>query len=291
MDTSEKSDFERLLRGSEPAVDVHTSSLSDGFFVQRRAAPALERKEEVVNSHYILLWRDAMLADREYRRGRFTRVVKPKGTLSLGSAGVLPAVRPLSAYNVVACIIDAEAAGRIAAEVAKVKAPSFHQHLAVKDAAMAELVESAVLESESGYMSGRLYADSLAYVIISRFVRIASIVPAQTTRSGVMPIKRLKAVVDRMKEELDQDLSLTDLASESGFSRAHFLRMFKAATGSTPHRYLHELRLDMSREKLSSSKSSITEIALDCGFSSHSHFTRAFRERFGQTPNSYRRKE
>jgi AraC family transcriptional regulator len=92
-----------------------------------------------------------------------------------------------------------------------------------------------------------------------------------------------------MNAEFHMDLSLSELAATSGFSRAHFLRMFRATTGKTPHHYLQDIRLEHARQQLQSNAASITEIALACGFCSHSHLTRLFRERFGTTPNTFRR--
>jgi AraC family transcriptional regulator len=97
-------------------------------------------------------------------------------------------------------------------------------------------------------------------------------------------------VLNRMNAEFDQDLSLGELAAASGFSRAHFLRMFRAATGKTPHRYLQDVRLDHARRQLQSNAESIAEIAVACGFSSHSHLTRLFQERFGITPSLLRKR-
>ena len=92
-----------------------------------------------------------------------------------------------------------------------------------------------------------------------------------------------------MEASLDSDLTLTALASESGYSRAHFGRMFKAATGLTPHRYLLGLRLKKAQTMLAGSSQSLTDIALACGFSSHAHFSTAFRSHFGIAPGGYRR--
>jgi AraC family transcriptional regulator len=85
------------------------------------------------------------------------------------------------------------------------------------------------------------------------------------------------------------ELSLQVLAKESGYSRVHFVRMFRAATGYTPHNYLLKLRLDRARELLASPTLSLTDIALECGFSSHSHLSRVFRQALGATPSEYRR--
>jgi AraC family transcriptional regulator len=283
-------DFERLVRGSKRVGRACHSSLGHGLSVQRRLAPAEERREETLDNHYIVLWRDTMVADRAYRAGRFARVVKPRGTVSLGSAGLLPAVRPLSAYNIVACIIDQRMVGQAVVESNAKSVPPLHEHLGLEDSLLAGLVETAVHEAENGHASGRLFADSLAYVIVNRFIRLASVEPLREKPVAPLPARRLRKVLDRINDSLDENMSLADLADEAGFSRAHFLRMFKAATGTTPHQHLLETRLQAARERLSSTMLSITEIALACGFSSHSHFTRAFRERFGATPTGYRGK-
>ena len=79
------------------------------------------------------------------------------------------------------------------------------------------------------------------------------------------------------------------LAKESGYSRVHFLRMFRAATGYPPHNYLLNLRVERARELLANPTLSLTDIALECGFSSHSHLSRVFRQVLGATPSEYRR--
>jgi AraC-like DNA-binding protein len=85
---------------------------------------------------------------------------------------------------------------------------------------------------------------------------------------------------------LRPDLKL--LAAESGYSRTHFYRMFKAAMGQTPHRYLRELRLKRAQSLLAGRSFSLMDIALACGFSSHAHFSTAFHSRYGLSPSAYR---
>jgi AraC family transcriptional regulator len=92
-----------------------------------------------------------------------------------------------------------------------------------------------------------------------------------------------------METELDSDMTLTLLAAESGYSRTHFYRMFMAATGQTPHRYLLELRLKKAESLLADPSLSLIDIAFACGFSSHAHFSTAFRSRFGFSPSAFRR--
>jgi AraC family transcriptional regulator len=84
-------------------------------------------------------------------------------------------------------------------------------------------------------------------------------------------------------------LSLASLANESGYSRAHFLRMFRAATGLTPHQYVLERRLSAAQQLLRQSTMLLADIALKCGFSSQTYMNDVFRKRLGVTPQKYRR--
>ena len=112
----------------------------------------------------------------------------------------------------------------------------------------------------------------------------------QSAVKQVSPLPRhiLRRVIERMRN-LDTELSLQVLAKESGYSRVHFVRMFRAATGYPPHNYLLKLRVDRVRELLANRTLSLTDIALECGFSSHSHLSRVFRQVLGATPSEYRR--
>jgi AraC-like DNA-binding protein len=53
--------------------------------------------------------------------------------------------------------------------------------------------------------------------------------------ASALPSHILRRVLERMNSEFSEDLSLADLAAESGYSRAHFLQMFRASTGQAPH--------------------------------------------------------
>jgi AraC family transcriptional regulator len=65
--------------------------------------------------------------------------------------------------------------------------------------------------------------------------------------------------------------------------------MFQASTGMPPHRYLLQLRIERARELMREKEMSLIDIAAECGFSSHSHMSRAFRQFMGVTPTSFRR--
>jgi AraC-like DNA-binding protein len=104
-----------------------------------------------------------------------------------------------------------------------------------------------------------------------------------------IPRPILRRVLDRMHAQFDTKLSLSALAAESGCSRSQFMRMFKAAMGVAPHRHLVELRLRHAQQLIASRNSPLIDIAFECGFRSHAHFSTAFTRRFGMTPSLYRK--
>jgi AraC family transcriptional regulator len=91
--------------------------------------------------------------------------------------------------------------------------------------------------------------------------------------------------------DLDRPLALAALAASLGVTAPHLCRTFRRARASTLHAHRTELRLRSALELLGGPtrpRRDLTEIALACGFSSHSHFTSAFRRRFGLAPSRAR---
>ncbi len=92
-----------------------------------------------------------------------------------------------------------------------------------------------------------------------------------------------------VKDNLDSELTLESLARDFGTSRFHFHRTFSALVGETPRRHVARLRLERAAYKLAITGETVLDVALAVGFNSHETFSRAFKRRFGQSPQSYRR--
>lgn len=101
--------------------------------------------------------------------------------------------------------------------------------------------------------------------------------------------ERVNRVIDYININLADDLSLRKLADIAAFSPYHFHRIFHSITGETLYNYIMRLRLEKAAHKLKYSLNrSVTEIAYECGFSSASSFSRAFRDYFSIPPLEYR---
>ena len=92
-----------------------------------------------------------------------------------------------------------------------------------------------------------------------------------------------------MEAKLAEDLSLDALARESGYGRTHFLRLFRATTGETPHQYLLRLRINRAQSMILHRGGNLVDIALASGFSAHAHFSRVFKQVLGRSPSEFRR--
>jgi AraC family transcriptional regulator len=82
-------------------------------------------------------------------------------------------------------------------------------------------------------------------------------------------------------------VTLQTLAETLDVSPFRLCRAFRYATGGTLHEHLTRLRLATALEKLPQYRRRLTALALDLGFSSHSHFTQCFRSRFGYAPTVF----
>ncbi len=88
---------------------------------------------------------------------------------------------------------------------------------------------------------------------------------------------------------MHEEISLVRLANECKLSLSHFARAFKQSAGQPTHRWLLQQRLDKAKELLLNSSLPLADIALACGFSEQSHFTRVFNKKVGTTPGAWRR--
>jgi AraC family transcriptional regulator len=102
-----------------------------------------------------------------------------------------------------------------------------------------------------------------------------------------LAIPRLRRVIERMRTDLRTNLDLKTLAAESGYSRNHFLRMFRTATDFTPHQYLLRLRIEKAQSLMKDQSLRMINIAESCGFASQSQFSRVFKQVVGVSPKQY----
>jgi AraC family transcriptional regulator len=147
-----------------------------------------------------------------------------------------------------------------------------------------------------------LWPDPL-WIDVTAIQLIADVLEDAFTRHGLAPpsgkrrrdgteddhAERVEASKTYLASRMSERVTLDDVARAVGASPFHLARLFQQRTGAPVHRYLLCLRLRASLERLADGANDLTALALELGFSSHSHFTDSFRREFGRTPSDVRR--
>ena len=145
--------------------------------------------------------------------------------------------------------------------------------------AAVEAYERAASDSRPGAQSMR------ETMIIQLLIHVGRMAQAQPSGEDYGDDPKIREVLSYINENLSSELSVEALAERVYLSRYHFMRLFKAQTGSTVHAYVRQKRLlcaaRLIREGVPAGKA-----ALDSGFADYSAFHRAFRESFGMSPGS-----
>ena len=142
------------------------------------------------------------------------------------------------------------------------------------------------LSNDEGAPS-RLLARSAGFEILAELCRLGG-APFPSAKGGLAPWAE-RHCLELMHARLSEDISLDELAAEAKLSPFHFARMFKQSLGVPPRVYLTRLRVEKACELLKRTNLSITQIALEVGYSSNQVLARIFFKHMSVTPSDYRR--
>jgi len=121
---------------------------------------------------------------------------------------------------------------------------------------------------------------------------LAAALDAARSEGRRRPVRR-KQPAERVKEAIslqpERKWRLSELAEVACLSHWHLARVFRAEVGESVYAYVLRARLAKALDAVLDADSDLSAIALEFGFSSHSHFTAAFRRQFGTPPSAFRR--
>ena len=171
-------------------------------------------------------------------------------------------------------------------------AHSIHYLAGLQDDLIRELGMAVLAEMEHETAAGLMLVETCSLMLAARIAHrygdgwsVAALPPTARKLDEL----RLRRVEDYILSHLEDELSVSELASIANLSVFHFTRLFRAATGLPPHRYVSRQRLERAMTLLATGRMRLSEIALYCRFSSQASFNRAFRAAIGMTPGQYRR--
>jgi AraC-like DNA-binding protein len=128
-----------------------------------------------------------------------------------------------------------------------------------------------------------LYLQEVVYRILEReqSPRILRLAVAQDTE------KLIASAISHIDAHLAEPLTVAEVAARVNLSESAFSRRFREATGMSPYQYVKRMRLDRARALLIDRRLNVDDVSHAVGYSSTSHFIKAFRGRFGMTPGDF----
>lgn len=226
--------------------------------------------------------------------GSAERCAVPAGGLHLFPGGLEFGVRLMGVLSTLHVYVRRQVIEEVAGEIAD--GDPAHVEIAPQflgpDPALGALfaaIRHALTEEEYG---SAIYVDYLARAIASHLVSRHSGVrtrtaPAVESIGGIAPV--IRRALDYMRANIEQPISLEDIAAVAGRSPSQVARQFRASFGVPPHQYLLVMRIKHAQHLLATTGQSIAEVAFACGFSHQEHMTRVFRRWCDTTPAAYRR--
>ncbi|GGF68249.1 AraC family transcriptional regulator [Azorhizobium oxalatiphilum] len=139
--------------------------------------------------------------------------------------------------------------------------------------------------------AGRMMVETASLALTARLVHAYGHdrpETAEAAREAACP-ERIARAMAFIRDNLERDVSVSEAAAVACLSPFHFARMFKRVTGKTPHGFLSEERLSLSRRLLADPEISLVTVAHRTGFSSQAAFSTAFKRVMRCSPGSYRR--
>jgi AraC family transcriptional regulator len=151
---------------------------------------------------------------------------------------------------------------------------------------LAQLLDTARRELERDREVAKASLATASTLLQAEIERCSGAVSPTTGGLAAWQILRVRAYID---SNLHRTIHIRDLSAVARRSPAHFSRKFKLAVGESPHAYVVRRRLEKACHLMMTSAVSLSEIALNVGFSDQAHLCRLFRQAFGQSPANWRR--
>lgn len=158
------------------------------------------------------------------------------------------------------------------------------------DPTVSAIASALSRELIDGKPGSEAYVRSLAHILAMHLLRQYNhVLPASDAQPMVTASRPVARAVQHIRAHFAEDLALADIAAAAQVSPFHLARLFKQATGRTPHQYLIEVRVESARALLTAGANrSLAEVAEAVGFADQSHLTRHMKRLLGVTPGGLR---
>ncbi|MBQ6697766.1 MAG: helix-turn-helix domain-containing protein [Oscillospiraceae bacterium] len=156
-----------------------------------------------------------------------------------------------------------------------------------------QMLSQAAYEFSSETEYGILRANAYFELFLSAALEGSafSSVPSETSEHALSSMSNnIERAASYIHNNFSSEISIDDLAAIAGFEQRQFFRAFRDKFGTSPNKYINELRISKAKTLLANTNMTIAETAEHCGFNTEHYFSRVFKTHEGLTPNEYRKK-
>jgi AraC family transcriptional regulator len=285
-----------VMSNNEPPQHLHFLSSYeagwDGLHLIYELEPAYDPMPETfLGQHFIVIALDdcqaSFMLNGQWKHINYTK----------GDIGIFPATQLFPKTYVdrevrfIELFLEPSILARAVSELVDIDRIELLPKLQLRDPLIEQVGLALLAELEAGGAESQFYVESMATALSAHLLRRHS-VTKQDIHIGKqgLPQYKLREVVSYIHENLDQNLTLAQLAGVVYMSPHYFSTVFKEATGLTPCQYVTKCRIDKAKQLLIKPELTIVEICQQVGFQNQSHFTRVFRKYTNTTPKVYRDK-
>jgi AraC family transcriptional regulator len=260
-----------------------------GIVLENYTTPAVFIPRHEHPAHFLHLVLSGIVKYEVSTKGRHLRFTSHPGTIFLLPRGTVDEVNWAGPTQRMAVAIHPRLLTQALDETAHENDIELTENWNLIDGHISALLQEMAADLEEGSPAGTIYGESLANALAVYLLKRYAVRPlTPVVCKGGLPGYRLKRVLDYIANNLEENISLSQLAAAAGMSPHYFSELFKQSTGRSPHNYVLLQRMERAKERLRDPKYSIIEAGLDAGFQNSSHFARIFRKLEGTTPSKFR---
>jgi AraC family transcriptional regulator len=264
-----------------------------GIVVEQQQSRTAREADNLMYRQHVVCINVGQPMSCEFRKnGGYRRIAKRRGAISFFPSGVSLRHRTPDSTETLYAALDPVLVARAAEDLLDGEQAQFDVHRRDLDPRLEHLAMALREEAQAARPSEPLFGEALATALAVHLLREY----AGSTRGldkldraaypAGLPRTKLLRAIDYIHDHLHTELTIAAIARSVSMSPYHFTRLFKQSTGRSPYQYVVEARVKKARELLISGDYTISDVALQAGFSDQSHLTRHIRRAYGTTPKA-----
>lgn len=290
VDIAQEDPYGEVLPRSPVISSYHNKWEGLRFDVHQQ--PSHETPEHFIQQHLISISLNPQLVKAErFFNGHFQEENIINGDVAIIPANINHISRWQSDTEFITVSIEPAFLKRVAIDTGDWQEFEIKPRFAAPDPLIHHIGLALKSELESNGDGNRVYIESLTNTLCVHLLKnycVASNTNLYYSKDRGLSHWKLKQAIAYINDNLDQDLTLAEIAAVVDMSMYHFSRLFKQSTGFAPHQYVMNCRIERAKKLLIQTNQSIEKICEQIGFQSQSHFTNVFRKIMGITPRAYR---